>query len=248
MLASDLPRCTRHRPGVCFPLETAALPPQTTRIDARQHSISPHHQVSTALSQVDAPRKPSTYRFLREFITKPFVIGAVAPSSERLAQKMVEGIDLSNAKAVCEFGPGTGAFTGPILERLPQGCKYFAIELNPTMAQLWRERYPGRRLYRRNVKSVAKLCAREGIDKLDAVFSGLPWASFPDELQIQTLDAMTQVLKPGGRFITFGYRVGTILPKGRRFYRRLPQYFSHVERSNYVWRNLPPAFVVRCTR
>ncbi|MFN0132785.1 MAG: class I SAM-dependent methyltransferase [Phycisphaerales bacterium] len=200
------------------------------------------------MSQVDAPRKPSTYRFLREFITKPFVIGAVAPSSERLAQKMVEGIDLSNAKAVCEFGPGTGAFTGPILERLPQGCKYFAIELNPTMAQLWRERYPGRRLYRRNVKSVAKLCAREGIDKLDAVFSGLPWASFPDELQIQTLDAMTQVLKPGGRFITFGYRVGTILPKGRRFYRRLPQYFSHVERSNYVWRNLPPAFVVRCTR
>lgn len=200
------------------------------------------------MPQLAAPKKPSPYRFLREFIQNPFVIGAVAPSSERLAHKMVEGIDLSKAKAVCEFGPGTGAFTGAILQRLPHGCKYFAIELNPTMARIWRERYPGRRLYRRNVKAVAKLCAREGITHLDAIFSGLPWASFPDDLQTQTLDAMMQVLRPGGRFVTFGYRVGTILPKGRRFYRRLPQYFSHVERSSYVWRNLPPAFVVRCTR
>lgn len=195
-----------------------------------------------------APVRKHGVRFLKEFITQPFVIGAIAPSSERLARKMVEGVDFAAARAVVEFGPGTGSFTDYILPQLPDACRFFAIELNPTMADLWRARHPGRTLHQDSVKNVDHLCQKEGIDKVDVIFSGLPWASFDDTLQEETLAASLRVLKPGGQLITFGYRVGTFLPKGRRFYRRLPRYFSHVERSEYVWRNLPPAFVVRCTK
>lgn len=196
------------------------------------------------------PRKKTTLRqrarFLAEFALAPFTIGAIAPSSRRLAAKMVEGVDLSKARAVVEFGPGTGVFTEAILARLPKTCKFFAIELHPTMVDLWRQRFPGRTIYQDSVRNVDVLCAREGIDEVDVVFSGLPWASFDGELQDATLAATHKVLRPGGELITFGYRVGTILPKGQRFYKRLPQVFSRVERSKYVWRNLPPAFVVRC--
>ncbi len=196
-----------------------------------------------------APRsRKHGYRFLKEFITKPFVIGAIAPSSKILARKMVEGVDFASAKAIVEFGPGTGAFTDKIVKRLSPSCRYFAIELNPTMAELWRSRHPGRTLHLDSVKNVDTLCRREGIEQVDVIFSGLPWASFDDTLQEETLAASLRVLRPGGQLITFGYRVGTMLPKGRRFYRRLPKYFSKVERSEYVWRNLPPAFVVRCTK
>lgn len=202
-------------------------------------AVAPHSPV--------AVRKHS-YRFLKEFITKPFVIGAVAPSSKGLARKMVEGVNFAGTGAVVEFGPGTGAFTDKILRRMSPSCRYFAIELNPTMAELWRARHPGRTLHLDSVKHVDRLCAREGIKQVDVIFSGLPWASFDDQLQEETLEASLRVLRPGGQLITFGYRVGTMLPKGRRFYRRLPTYFSKVERSDYVWRNLPPAFVVRCTK
>jgi phospholipid N-methyltransferase len=161
---------------------------------------------------------------------------------------MVEGVPLAGSQAVVEFGPGTGSFTDHILPRLPVACRFFAIELNPTMADLWRARHPGRTLHRDSVKNVDSICEREGIPHVDVIFSGLPWASFDDTLQEETLEATLRVLKPGGQLITFGYRVGTFLPKGRRFYKRLPRYFSKVERSEYVWRNLPPAFVVRCTK
>ncbi len=189
-------------------------------------------------------------RFLREFVTKPFTIGAIAPSSRRLAAAMVAGVDFGAARAIVEFGPGLGAFTAAILPRLQRDCRYFAIELHPRMAQLWRERFPGRRLHEDSVRNVDTLCAREGIapGTVDVIFSGLPWASFPDELQEATLAASLRVLRPGGRLITFGYRIGTILPRGRRFYRRLPRYFSTVTRSPWVWRNLPPAFVVTCVK
>jgi phosphatidylethanolamine/phosphatidyl-N-methylethanolamine N-methyltransferase len=201
----------------------------------------------TTTALAPAPRKHGV-RFLKEFITQPFVIGAIAPSSKRLARKMVEGVNFARAKAIVEFGPGTGAFTDKILRRLSPDCRYFAIELNPTMAELWRSRHPGRTLYLDSVKNVDRLCRDEGIDQVDVVFSGLPWASFDDQLQEETLAATLRVLRPGGQLITFGYRVGTMLPKGRRFYRRLPKFFAAVERSEYVWRNLPPAFVVRCTK
>lgn len=188
------------------------------------------------------------YRFIKEFITNPFVIGAVAPSSSHLARKMMEDVDLRSAKAVVEFGPGTGAFTDHILPRVPEGCRYFAIELNRTMARIWSSRHPGVKLHRDSVANVDTLCKQEGIEAVDVIFSGLPWASFDDDLQERVLDATLRVLRPGGQLITFGYRVGTFLPKGRRFYKRLPSYFSSVQRSEYVWRNLPPAFVVRCTK
>ena len=44
---------------------------------------------------------------------------------------MVENLDLPNAKAVLEYGPGTGSFTEYIVQRFPPASKFVAIELNP---------------------------------------------------------------------------------------------------------------------
>jgi phospholipid N-methyltransferase len=83
---------------------------------------------------------------------------------------------------------------------------------------------------------------------VDAVICGLPWASFPESLQQEIMEAMLQVLRPGGQFATFAYWQGLMLPAGLRFARRLRATFSTVERSPTAWRNLPPAFVYRCIR
>ena len=84
--------------------------------------------------------------------------------------------------------------------------------------------------------------------KVDAVVCGLPWASFPRSLQDEIMDAMLEVLVPDGRFATFAYWQGVVLPPGIRFGRLLKERFRMVERSTTVWRNLPPAFVYRCVR
>lgn len=203
------------------------------------------------MTKVAHRRKPQTAHralFIREFLSRPTLIGAVAPSSRHLARKMLESVNLSEAQAVLEYGPGTGAFTSHILSEIPGDCRYLAIELSPAMARAWRRRHPRIRIHRDSVTNVEQICAREEIESVDVIFSGLPWASFDDDLQQRILDATLAVLRPGGQLVTFGYQVGTMLPKGRRFYKRLPRYFSEVVRSEYVWFNLPPAFVVRCTK
>jgi phosphatidylethanolamine/phosphatidyl-N-methylethanolamine N-methyltransferase len=55
-------------------------------------------------------------------------------------------------------------------------------------------------------------------------------------------------LKSGGRFATFGYLEGSILPTGRRFRRKIRRLFTEVHRSPIVWANMPPAFVYQCVR
>ena len=109
-------------------------------------------------------------------------------------------------------------------------------------------RCPGVSVYEDSVVNVAQLCQREGMASVDGILCGLPWASFSDSLQAEIFEAMLEVLPPGAKFATFAYWQGVVLPAGRRFYRRLQDTFSTVERSQTVWRNLPPAFVYRCVR
>lgn len=186
--------------------------------------------------------------FLKEFLANPGTVGAIAPSSRALAARMLETVDFGSVGSIVEFGPGTGAFTGEILSRLRDGTRFVAIEINEPMARALRERHPGVAVHHDSVANVREVCAKEGIAAVDVIVSGLPWASFPEALQRKLLEAAVSVLRPGGQFITFGYTFASRLPKGRRFRAKLPEYFMRVEKSGVVWRNLPPAFVMRCTR
>ncbi len=189
-----------------------------------------------------------TVRFLREFVSAPRRIGAVAPSSPRLARRMVESVDWDRARAVVEAGPGTGAITGEILTRLREGTLFFAVELHPGLGEIFRQNYPQVSLMQDSVQNLSPLCRRQGVEQVDCVISGLPWASFPAERQRELLDAIISVLPPGGQFITFAYLQGVLLPAARRFHVLLKDRFSEVSRSRVIWTNVPPAFVYRCRR
>lgn len=187
-------------------------------------------------------------RFLSSFFNRPHVVGAVAPSSAGLARRMVEWIDWPHLQAVIEYGPGTGSFTPAILRAKKREARFFAIELEPTFVAILQRRFPEVVVHQDSVANVRALCDREGIEQVDAIVSGLPWAAFPESLQTQFLDAAMAVLKPGGQFVTFAYLQGLLLPAGKRFRRMLHRYFAEVGASRVVWFNLPPAFVYRCRR
>ncbi len=124
-------------------------------------------------------------------------VGAIAPSSYALAQTMCEWIQWEHAQAVIEYGPGTGVFTEAIQKSLRPQTKFFAIERSPEFVAAVRQRCPGVKVHEESVENVERLCREEGVEKVDAILCGLPWAAFPEPLQDACLDAMIRILRPG---------------------------------------------------
>lgn len=183
---------------------------------------------------------------LKAFLRHPTGIGAVLPSSPALARMMVADLDLEHATAVAEIGPGTGPFTEALLQVLPPSCRFFAIERDPHIHAEFARRFPQVQAHCRCAGDLPAILREQGLDGVDAIISGLPWAAFGPELQHEILDAVVQGLRPNGRFATFAYLQGLALPAGRRFRRLLHAHFRAIRTSPTVWRNCPPAFVYRC--
>lgn len=186
--------------------------------------------------------------FLSAFLRAPFSTGSVAPSSRALAAAMIEGLELEHARTIVEVGPGTGAFTGAILEAAGEDSLVLAVEVNPDfVARLGRE-HPGLHVVHDSAEHLSRHLAQFGRDHADVVVCGLPWAAFPSDKQRCVLRGISEALRPGGRFVTFAYVHGAGLPWGRHFRWLLEGDFSEVRSSPVVWRNLPPAFVYRCSK
>lgn len=197
------------------------------------------------------PREPShvrTLTFLKSFFTSPRQTGAIAPSSVELAEAVVGAAKISQASVVVEFGPGTGVITKKVMEVLPPTAIFFAMEINPVFVEIIRTNYPGVTVFNDSAANTPKYLSQMGALACDAVVSGLPWASFSDDLQDSILDVIQDVLRPDGRFVSYAYLMSPIIPAGIRFRQQLRARFTDVTTTPMVWKNLPPAFVYRAEK
>jgi phospholipid N-methyltransferase len=187
-------------------------------------------------------------RLLGAFVKGPTTVGAIAPSSQWLAERMAEDMGLRDARTVVELGPGTGVFTRAICDRVGPDTLVMAVEINRDMAAVLTDRFPRVRVVNDSAEHLDTHLAAAGRAEADAILSSLPWAGFSRDLQERLMSAIVRVLRPGGSFATFAYIPAAWLPAGRRFRKLLESSFSSVATTPVVWRNLPPAFVYRCER
>lgn len=185
----------------------------------------------------------STARFVKEFLRNRDTIGAVAPSSPQLAERMVELAEVWRANRVVELGPGMGALSEAIFDALSPSADYLGIDLNEEFVVHLRKKFPGRRFEVGAAESFDYRSIWPDSPGYDVVISGLPWTMFPDSLQAAILGQVLPGLRDGGRFATFAYWGFHQMPKGQRFRALLRRQLPGVESSRVVWCNFPPAFV-----
>ena len=188
----------------------------------------------------------SCITFIKNFIKSPGTIGAICPSSPFLAEMITSDVGIEKASAIVELGPGTGVFTSRILNMKSAQSLFFAVELNQEFYDGFKLKFPSVKIYNQNATELSSMVKQAGIESVDVILCGLPWASFPAQLQDDILSSISEVLSPGGCFTTFAYLQGLLLPAGIRFRKTLKRHFSSVETSRTEWRNCPPAFVYRC--
>lgn len=206
-------------------------------------------EATSAAARHDSRSVLAEYRtFVTRALREPSTIGAVIPSSPVLAREMAGVVPTAGSPVVVELGPGTGALSGAVADRMPSGGRHIAVELDSGMVDHLRRSMPWLEVVQGDAMQLGKLLADAGVESVDAVVSGLPWSLFPGESQVRILHEVGGVLAPGAAFTTIAYAHALGMSGARLFRRRLGRAFDEVVTTRTVWRNVPPARTYVCRR
>ena len=201
----------------------------------------------------------SDYRaFLTQFLRNYHTTGAVIPSGRALASALCRHVGTGAPQKILEAGPGTGAVTGRVVERMRPEDQLWMVELNPTFAAHLRRAFEQRPAFRavaersHLVEGSVQELDQDG--EFDIVVSGLPLNNFSSEDVGAILDAYSRLLKPAGVLSFFQYILirdaKTLVSLGmeRRRLKRVGAAIDSLleEREfarEWVWPNVPPAWV-----
>jgi phospholipid N-methyltransferase len=185
--------------------------------------------------------------FFKAFIKKPTTIGAFAPSSKALAKEMLKHWPEKSGDLIVEYGPGTGAFSKVLHNKL-DGQTSIALEIMEDFIPELQAKYQGTEFIHSSADELGKALEQRELHKPKLIISGLPWAIFPDELQDSILRETYLNLADDGYFSTFAYYHALKMPNAKKFYDKIQNTFSRVEKSNITWKNFPPAIVYHCRK
>ncbi len=183
-----------------------------------------------------------------EVVKNPRAIGAIAPTSRRLARAMVEAAGVATASQIIEIGAGAGAVTREIVRQKPRAAGVLAIERHSGLAAKLAARFPEVTVRAGCASRTPVLAEAAGFRDVEVIVSALPWTNFSAPWQKKLLGAACGVLRPGGFFTTFACLGPHRSKAGRQFRDILKSTFAMVETSPVIWTNLPPAFVYRCVK
>ena len=174
-------------------------------------------------------------RFLRSWLERPLVTGAVLPSGKMLARTMASYVDPRLSGPVIELGPGTGPVTEALVRRGVAPERLVLVEYNPEFCDLLSRRFPKATVMEGDAYDLRTTLRDVVTEPAAATLSSLPLFTKPLDMRLDLLAAAQDLMHPNAPFIQFTYAVVPPIPARGGAYT--------ASRSNRVWLNLPPARV-----
>ena len=200
--------------------------------------------------------------FLTQFLRNYETTGSVIPSGRALGSALCRYVGGGpGPQKILEAGPGTGAVTGCIIDRMRQDDELWMVELNPTFAAHLRSAFNDKPAFREAASrchliegSVAQLGPLSKDGQFDLIISGLPLNNFSPADVHDILQAYATLLKPGGILSFFQYilirpakmfvSVGPERDRLKRVGEAIEGVLGDREFAReWVWVNVPPAWV-----
>lgn len=183
----------------------------------------------------DKPPLEDEARFLKSWVERPLVTGAVSPSGRLLARTMASYVDPAFDGPVIELGPGTGPVTDALIRRGVAPERLVLVEFNPDFCKLLRRRFPAATIVEGDAYRLADTLGDIASQPAAAVVSSLPLFTKPLHVRVALLNDAFSLMHPSAPFVQFTYAVVPPIPKDATHYTATA--------SNRVWWNLPPARV-----
>ena len=178
-----------------------------------------------------------TELFFRQWLRSPKSMGSIIPSSMALARAVTRAVAWKPGQTVVELGAGTGAISQGLLEKGMPSEALMMIELDESLYDYLRNRFPGVRVVHGDATKLSEIVAEQGIDEVSTVVSGLPMVNMPFDFQHAIVTESMKSVRPGGYMLQYSYSPLSPIPAKKLGVR--------AEIVRFVLRNLPPATVWR---
>lgn len=172
-------------------------------------------------------------RFIRGMMAEPKTVGAIMPTSARMAAKMASIIDTGSGLPVLELGPGTGVITKAILAMGVKPENLVSVEYSTQFYDHLVEKFPGVHFINGDAFNIEETLAAYRGQKFDCVISGIPLLNFPMHARVKLVESLLDLMAPGRPVVQFSY--GPKSPVAKR-----PEIYK-VEHFDIILRNIPPA-------
>ena len=178
--------------------------------------------------------------FFLSWLTHPSRVGAIAPSSNALAELITKEITPSSGPVI-ELGPGTGVFTHKLLQKGIRPEDLTLVEYGSDFVRLLQLRFPDSRVLWMDAARLGGSKVAED-HSVGSVVSGLPLLTMSPKKVMSILSGAFRYVRPNGVFYQFTY--GPRFPVPRTILDRLGLKAQLIGRTI---NNLPPAAVYRLT-
>ncbi len=181
------------------------------------------------------------FNFFKEAVKNYKTSGTVAPSSKYLAKKMLKEIDFSNAKVIIELGPGNGAITNTILNKIEPNSILICFEINDAFyKELKKIKHPQLIVIKASAENMCKEIKKLGYNEVNYIVSSLPLTIIPKEVSYNILLESYRLLNNKGLFIQYQYSL--------TYYKKLKGVFGDNIQLSFEPLNFPPAFIYNCVK
>lgn len=181
------------------------------------------------------------FNFFKEAIKNYKTSGTVAPSSKFLANKMLREINFLDAKVIVELGPGNGAITHSILNKIQPDTILICFEINDAFyKELKKIKHPQLIVLKASAETMLKEIKKLGYNEVSYIVSSLPLTIIPKEISHNILSESYKILKSEGLFIQYQYSL--------TYYKKLKEFFGKDIKLSFEPLNFPPAFIYNCIK
>jgi len=171
---------------------------------------------------------------MQEMISQPAAVGAIWPSSARLATRVASLVPCDCDGLVVELGGGTGAVTQALLRRGVGPGRLRVVESSRSFVRHLRARFPELAILHASAAELGSLLPRGS--RIDAIVSSLPLRSLPSQEATAIVAWWGTLVGIGGIVVQFTYDLRGGVPLS------IPGFVLLAD--DIVWANLPPARVM----
>ena len=182
--------------------------------------------------------------FLQAFLKNPGKVGAIAPSSPELAQKMIEDIAPDENNIILELGVGTGAITKFVQDIVPNSDSYLGVELDEDLVRNLKKNYAQLQIVSGNACDVFDIHQKSGLGKVGFIICCLPFVSIPNDVGEKILLQIDKFMDAGCTFRTFQYAHGYYFPSAIKLREHMRDRYGKSKRSPMIMKNMPPAYTL----